>query len=199
VPLSTSDKLLGDRRVVHRAIGAALRGTPKLFGAVSQKETHREKEGGTDTQCKSRNPTTALSSTLVHCSPPGRVCATTWERSDARGTRHAGPRCLASQPLGKWLGSDDLVREVLAGTRTFKKKWKHCFVISPRQNLNVVDGIHVCRRLLTKSSFFAAKCDGSRAAGENSCCIRCACASMCQTKWCAPYVTFHEFKQTRLK
>jgi hypothetical protein len=32
------------------------------------------------------------------------------------GTRHKGPRYLASQPLGKWFSSVGLVREVLAGT-----------------------------------------------------------------------------------
>jgi hypothetical protein len=67
VPLSISDKLFGDRWVVNETIGAALRGAPKLLGAVSQEETHKEMGGGTDTQHKSQNPTTALISTLVHC------------------------------------------------------------------------------------------------------------------------------------
>jgi hypothetical protein len=33
-----------------------------------------------------------------------------------KGTRHEGPRYLASQPLGKWFSSVGLVREVLSGT-----------------------------------------------------------------------------------
>ena len=36
--------------------------------------------------------------------------------SDMKGTRHEGPRYLASQPLGKWFGSVELVREVASGT-----------------------------------------------------------------------------------
>ena len=67
MPLSTSDKLFRDRWVVNGTGGTALRGAPKLFGAVSPEEIHREKGGGTDTQYKSQNPTTALISTLVHC------------------------------------------------------------------------------------------------------------------------------------
>jgi hypothetical protein len=54
--------------VVNETIGAALRGGPKLLGAVSQEEMHEEMGGGTDTQCKSQSHTTALISTLVHCS-----------------------------------------------------------------------------------------------------------------------------------
>jgi hypothetical protein len=57
--------------VVNETIGTALRGAPKLLGAVSQEEIHKEMGGGTDTQYKSQNPTTALISTLVHCSPTG--------------------------------------------------------------------------------------------------------------------------------
>ena len=67
MPLSTSDKLFRDRWVVNGTGGTALRGAPKLFGAVSPEEIHREKGRGTDTQYKSQNPTTALISTLVHC------------------------------------------------------------------------------------------------------------------------------------
>jgi hypothetical protein len=97
--------------------------------------------------------------------PRGRVCAVILEYSDMKGTRHKGPRYLASQPLGKLFGSVELVWEVLAGTFLTIDILLYNFRMSK---------FKYCRRLpclssskFTKLSFFATKCDGWRAVGEN--------------------------------